>query len=179
MVIGITGTLGAGKGVVAEYLTKHHKFTYFSIRNFYAAEVVKSGKMANRETISEAASLLKSQHGPNYALEQLFASNPKGNVVVESIRTKGEAEFLKQKGDALWAVTADIKTRYNRTLEHNRSTGSGAISFEQFQAQEENDTSVAEVMSHATVVLDNGGTKEQLFEQVEAALLTSGFIKQV
>lgn len=177
MIIGITGALGSGKGMVAEYLTQHHKFTYFSIRNFYAAEAVRRGKMVNRESITEVANDLRTKFGPNYALEQLFADSPKGDLVVESIRTKGEAEFLKSKGDALWAVNADVKTRYNRTLEHNQTVGSGAISFEQFQAQDQNDATVQEVISLASVTLDNNGTKEQLIEQVEAALLAAGYTR--
>jgi dephospho-CoA kinase len=118
MIIGITGTLGAGKGTVAVYLTKKHNFTYFSVRNFLAAEVLKRGKIVNRDTITETANALRAEHGAGYVTQRLLAEaiSQKNNVVIESIRTVGEAKFLKSHGAQLWAVDADLKVRYNRIV---------------------------------------------------------------
>ena len=39
IVIGITGTLGAGKGTIVDYLVKNKGFNHFSVRSFIAQEI--------------------------------------------------------------------------------------------------------------------------------------------
>lgn len=169
MIIGITSTLGAGKGTVAEYLSKKPKFTYYSVRNFFAQEVLRRGKMVNRDTIAQVAADLIAQHGPTYALEQLLGQAPAGgNVVIESIRSKEEVQYLKSRGALLWAVDADLQVRHQRTLKRDASVEH--ISFEQFAEKEKNDVVLKEVMAMADTTLHNDGTKEELFANIEAAL---------
>ena len=174
MIIGLTGTLGSGKGMVAEYLTKKHNFTYYSVRNFFAQEVLHRGKMVNRDTIAEVAASVRAEHGATYALEQLMSQMLTGkNVVIESIRTKEEAQYLKSKGAFLWAIDADLQVRYQRTLQRDASVEH--VSFERFVEQEKKEVALRDVIAAADVVLRNDGTKEQIFGEVEAALAKSGY----
>lgn len=182
MIIGITGTLGAGKGTVAEYLTTKHNFVYFSVKNFLAQEVLKQGKMVNRDTLTAVANELRAAHGSGYIVEQLMnqaLSVKNSDVVIESIRSTGEAQFLKSHNALLWAVDADIHTRYARIVK--RASEKDGVTFEKFKEQEErelhgideNSQNLAAVRSMADVVFMNDGTEDQLYQQVEAALDTS------
>lgn len=174
MIIGITGTLGSGKGTVAEYLTKKHNFTYYSIRNFFAQEVLRRGKMVNRDTIATVAAELRAEHGPTYALEQLMNQALTGkNVVIESIRTKEEAQYLKGKGALLWAIDADLRVRYQRTLQRDASVEN--ISFEKFTEKEKNESALKEVIAMADTMVHSDGTKEEFFGEIETALAKSGY----
>jgi dephospho-CoA kinase len=177
MIIGITGTLGAGKGTVVEYL-KTKGFKHFSARAFFIEEVQKRGLPVNRDTITEVANDLRATHGPGYFTEEALrrAGGEGGNVVIESIRTVGEAEYLATHGATLWAVDADKRTRYDRI--YKRASETDQISFEKFVADEEREWSNTDptkqnlkgVIALAKVVLTNNGTQEELFAQVEAAL---------
>ena len=158
--------------MLAEYLTKKHNFTYYSVRNFFAREVLRSGKMANRDTIAQVAAQLRAEHGGSYALEQLMSQAPTGkHVVIESIRTKEEVQYLKSKGALLWAVDADLQVRYQRTLQRDASVEH--ISFETFVEKEKNDHELREVMAAADATLRNNGTQEQFFGEVETLLAKS------
>lgn len=175
MIIGITSTLGAGKGTVAEYLSKKPNFTYYSVRNFFAQEVLRQGKMVNRDSIAKVAAELIAQHGPTYAIEQLLNQAPAGgNVVIESIRSKEEVQYLKAKGALLWAVDADLQVRYQRTLKRDASVDQ--ISFEKFVEKENNDVVLKEVMAMADTTMHNDGTKEELFGEIETALAKGGYV---
>lgn len=183
MIVGITGTLGAGKGTVATYLVKKHNFTYLSVRNFIAAEVVKKELLVNRDTIAQVANELRAQHGAqwiveqilNQALEQTKVLRQK-HVVIESIRSVGEAQLLKAKGAILWAVDADIHERYRRIV--GRASETDAVSFEKFTADEKREwentdpskQNLKAVISMADEVFNNDGAQDDLFKQVEAAL---------
>jgi len=179
MIIGITGTLGAGKGTVAEYLTKKHNFIYLSVRNFIAGEILKLGLAVNRDTMTQVANDLRAIHGPNYLVEELLKQaklHPKNNIVIESIRSVGEERYLKSQDTALWAVDADINTRYKRIV--GRASETDAVSFEKFRADEEremksddpNKQNLRAVIDMADVVFTNNGTREELFAEVEEAL---------
>lgn len=177
MIIGITGTLGAGKGTVVEHL-KTKGFEHFSARRFFTEELNRRGLPVNRDTMTEVANELRATFGPGYFTEQalLRAGQSGGDIVIESIRSVGEAEYLKSRGAYLWAVDADVHTRYKRiTL---RASETDKISFEKFQADEVREITstdptkqnIAGVMRLANVILTNNGTQEELFAQVEEAL---------
>ena len=174
MIIGITGTLGAGKGTVAAYLARKHNFTYYSVRNFLAQEVLHRGKMVNRDAIAAVAKELFAQHGPTYAVEQLLGQALTGkNVVIESIRSKEEVEYLKAKGAAVWAVDADEQVRYQRTLKRDASVEQ--LSFATFVEKEKSEVSLKEVIKMADTRLGREGTKEDLYAKVDLALAKTGF----
>jgi len=51
MIIGITGTLGAGKGTIASYLVKEKGFKHFSVREFLNKELQKRKLRLNRDNL--------------------------------------------------------------------------------------------------------------------------------
>ncbi|OGC85230.1 hypothetical protein A3F55_01425 [Candidatus Adlerbacteria bacterium RIFCSPHIGHO2_12_FULL_53_18] len=178
MIIGITGPLGAGKGTIAEYLNKKHNVIYLSVRSFFAEEVLKRGQIATRDNITTVARDLRTEKGPTYALEQLLARAGTGGrgTVIESIRTVAEAEFLKSKGASLWCVQADVEARYKRFI--GKAMPQDAMTHEQFIEKDKQDMDasdpanqdLAAVCQMASTGLDNSGSKEELFAQVEEAL---------
>jgi dephospho-CoA kinase len=177
MIIGITGTLGAGKGTVAKYLVDTKGFRHYSGREFFIEEVQKRGLPVNRDTITQTANDLRANHGADYVIKELFARAELagGNTVVESIRAIAEGEFVKSHGH-LWAVDADIRTRYERAV--LRGSETDKVSFEKFVADEEREMTstdptkqnLAAVRAMADTVFTNNGTQEELFAQVEEAL---------
>jgi dephospho-CoA kinase len=177
MIIGITGTLGAGKGTVVEYL-KTKGFKHFSARDFFTKEVARRGLPVSRDSMVLVANDLRALHGPGFFAESAidYARERGGDVVVESIRSIGEAEYLKSHGAALWAVDADIQKRYERIF--LRASETDKVSFEKFVEHEQREftntdpakQNLSGVMKMADAVLVNNGTQEELFAQVEAIL---------
>ena len=100
LIIGITGTLGAGKGTIVDYLIEEKGFKHFSVRAFISEEIKKRGMEVNRDSMTSVANDLRAQHSPAYIAEQLYekAIKSKKNSVIESLRTSGEVELLQSKG---------------------------------------------------------------------------------
>jgi len=179
MIIGITGTLGAGKGTVVEYL-KTKGFKHYSARAFFLEEVERRGLPLTRDHITDTADDLRATHGPGYLAQVLLerAQQAGGDAVIESIRSLGEAEYMRSHGALLWAVDADIKLRYERI--QLRASETDKVSFEKFVADEQREFAnddptkgnIGKVMQMADVVFTNNGTQDELFAQVEAALKT-------
>ncbi len=179
LIIGITGTLGAGKGTVVEYLVGQKGFSHYSVRSFLLKEINRRELPENRDSMVLVANELRSQHGPSYITDQLYAEAARigKNCIIESIRTPGEILSLKKKGSFfLFAVDADPKLRYNRIVE--RSSETDKITFSTFienetremTATDPNKQNLKDCIRRADFVFNNDGPKEDLFREVEKVL---------
>jgi dephospho-CoA kinase len=138
VIIGVTGTNGAGKGTIVEYLVEKKGFKHFSARAFLVEEIEKRGWESSRDNMVVVANELREKNSPSFVADELFkrALESGQNCIIESLRTVGEVESLKNKGNfTLLAVDADPRIRYERVLK--RSTSTDDISFEKFLADEE------------------------------------------
>lgn len=182
MIIGITGTIGAGKGTIVEYL-ESKGFKHYSVRTFLQKEIERRGLPFNRDSMTEVANDIRANHGSGYIIEQLLAeakNNPSENAVIESIRTTSEAEHLKKQGAHLWAVDSDINGRYERIVK--RGTVTDDITFEKFIFDEQREfantdptkQNISGVMAMSDEVIRNEGTREELFAKVDTLLQREG-----
>ncbi|RUA31906.1 MAG: hypothetical protein DSY76_00990 [Bacteroidetes bacterium] len=179
IIIGITGTLGAGKGTLVDYLIKNKGFAHFSVRDFLVEELKKRGMEINRDTMTNLANELRANHSPSYIIDQLYEQAKAGgkNSIIESIRTPGEIASLRAKGNFyLFAVDADPKIRYERISLRKSATDN--IDFETFLANEKremtatdpNKQNLSECIKQADFVFDNNGDLEKLYEQLVSVL---------
>lgn len=179
IIIGITGTLGAGKGTVVDYLLKNKGFKHYSARAFITDEIVKRGMEVNRDSMVTVGNALRAEHNPAYVIESLYeqAKVAGGDAVIESIRTPGEVTAMRGKENFhLLAIDADKKVRYERVKA--RASATDFISYDEFVAQEEremhaadpNKQNLAECIKQADVVIRNDGSFEDLYARVEKFL---------
>ncbi|MBL7778206.1 MAG: AAA family ATPase [Chitinophagales bacterium] len=137
IVIGITGTLGAGKGTIVDYLTKHHGFSHYSVRGYLTKKLNALGRAVNRDTMVALANELREKNSPSFIVEELLreAKASGNNCIIESIRTVGEVNALRAAGGfVLFAVDANQKLRYERVV--LRGSETDKIDFETFAANE-------------------------------------------
>src|SRR5687767_6290424 len=101
MIIGITGTLGSGKGTVVEDLINRYGFFHRSARAFITDEILRRGLVPTRDNMVIVSNDIRRLHHPGYIVEQLYeAAKASGkDSVIESIRTLGEIDTLRAKGD--------------------------------------------------------------------------------
>lgn len=179
LIIGITGTLGAGKGSIVEFLVKKKGFEHYSMRTFIVEEIKRRGMPVNRDSMVVVANDLREKNSPGYIAETLFERAKKSgkDCIIESLRTPGEVNALRNKGEFyLFAVDADPKIRYERILERKSSTDK--ISFQEFIDNEKrementdpNKQNISKCISMADYVFKNNGTIDELYKKVEIIL---------
>ena len=179
VIIGITGTIGAGKGTVVDYLINKKGFKHFSARGFLVEEIERRGLVNNRDSMVLVGNDLRSKFGSGYVAEELFkrALEFGQNAVIESLRTVGEIESLRSKGNfVLLAIDADPKLRYERVSE--RGTTTDNVTFERFLSDEKremestdpNKQNLRKCIEMADFIIKNNGTLEDLNKKIEETL---------
>ena len=178
-IIGITGTLGSGKGTIVKYLVRQKGFTHFSVREFLLEEIKNRKLPENRDSMVIVANDLRKNNSPSFITDQLYEQSltQNQNAIIESIRTPGEAESLSAKGEFyLFAVDADPSIRYERIKLRNSETDQ--IDFGTFIANEKremtatdpNKQNLKKCREMADFIFFNDGSRDDLFQAVEQVI---------
>lgn len=186
ILLGITGTMGAGKGTLVKSLVEKLGFVHYSGRAFLIEEIERRGLPVNRDSMIEVSNDLRKAHGADYVVRSLHArAKADGrDAVIESLLTTGEVAYLKARDGLLIAIDADRRVRYERITARQSETDK--VTFEKFVEQEERKMhsddpgkhNVAGVMAMADIHLMNNGTVEELEQSVERALSERGIFHQ-
>jgi dephospho-CoA kinase len=178
MIVGLTGSFGAGKGWVADYLVAHKGFAHFSARTFIIAEITKRGMPINRDSMIEVANGLRKDHGPTYIFEQLvaMATAHGGDCVVESIRAVAEAKYLKEQGGIVLGIDAPPLIRYERIKKRGNETDD--VTFEQWRDQEIRESNpddptkqdIFGALKISDTIINNDGDEAALRASIDAFL---------
>jgi len=175
MIIGLSGTLGAGKDTVAQYLTKKG-FQHLSLSDFVREEAKKRTIGLDRDSLRELANDMVKESGGEILAKIALSRKKSKNLVLSSIRRIPEIDYLhKRKDFILLFVDASIKTRYQRMKKRAR-IGDSLMGFKKFKTQEESEMSGKSSQrldlckQKADLFIDNSKDKKYLNKQIEGAL---------
>ncbi len=180
VVIGITGTIGAGKGTVVDFLVEQKGFVHFSAREFIARTILERGLTVNRDTLTAIGNEIRANNHPGYVIEALYnqATQDGKNCIIESVRTLGEIEILRTKSNFfLLAVDARPRLRFNRIRKRKSETDN--VDFETFLANEKREMhssdptkqNLSACIAQADFIISNNGTVEEMVKQLKNFLI--------
>jgi dephospho-CoA kinase len=178
MIIGITGSFGAGKGAAVEYLVQHKGFKHFSASGFITEEVVRRGLPVDRDSMTVVANDMRREHGPSYVVDSLYAraNEVGGDVVLESLRAVAEVRRIRELGGFVLGVDAPAKLRFERAV--SRGSEKDNVSFEKWLAQEQAESNPGDdtkqnifgALKESSVVIENDSTLDALHEKLDEVL---------
>ncbi len=176
MIIGLTGTIGAGKGTIVAHL-KEKGFMHYSASEFLARVAHGRALEATREVRRDIGNEYRAM-GPTALLEAvLLDANPsKEDLVIESLHTLAEVEYVRHMGGRIIAVDAPLEARYERIKK--RASDTDRVTFEAFAAEQErqmasdnpDENNLARAIEAADFRLRNDGSVEELEQAVDAIL---------
>jgi dephospho-CoA kinase len=173
MLIGVTGTLGAGKGTVASYLSKKG-FRHAPVSAFLAEEARRRGIEPSRVARRDIGNEYRAKGAAALIEEVLSETNPqKEDIVVESLHTVAEVKYVQGLGGTVVAVDAPLQRRWERI--QKQTEGKGDASYEAFVAEQDrqmasddpNENNLRAAMESADYRIENAGSEEELFEKID------------
>lgn len=179
MLIGITGTLGAGKGSVVDILVSEHGFKHYSVSDdFLRSEAIKRGREPDRNARRDIANEFR-EKGPMALMEAVVEAAgglSSADTIVEPQHTEGEVRFIQEKGGYVIAVNADLDVRFARIKK--RGSEKDNVTYEEFVAQQKlemssndpNKNNIGNAMRAADFHIENNDTIEALRVQVAYVL---------
>lgn len=176
MIIGLTGPLAAGKGTTATYLVEKYGAQTVKFSDPLRDILKRIYHDPTRESMSELAVYLRSKFGQDILIQTLLKdieAKGDGIFVLDGLRYREEYDVLSQRDDFhLWALEAELETRYQRIIQRDENASDKSLTLEQFKAQHNLPTEqfTPELVQKAETTFNNNGTAEELYVQVDAAI---------
>ena len=176
MIIGLTGSLAAGKGVVSEFL-KEKGFVYLSLSD-ELRQIAKEKKIElTRKNLQDLGNQLRQAHGPTILADLALSkieNQQYTKAIVDGIRNPAEVNSLKKIKDFFFVcVDAPQEIRFERMKERDRE--SDPLVWEEFlkidardkgEGELETGQGVEKCMVLADFEITNHGTLEEVQEKI-------------
>lgn len=174
-VIGIVGTIAAGKDTAGDHISDAFNIPSFQISSVLKEICAKNGVIPSRDNLIALGTQLAADHGDGYLAEYILKQMPQ-RAVITGMRQLGQIAVLEFSSNlTLLSIDAGSSIRFDRTRK-NDMLGE-AKSLEEFVAREiaENSAPNAqrlfEVMDLAKFHLTNENSVEDLYAQLDLILL--------
>ena len=173
IIIGLVGSLASGKETTKKYLAEKYNAKDCRFSSILRDVLARIDIPNSRENLQKVSTVLRANFGENLLAKAIAmdASKLDANVVViDGVRRFTDIEHLNELPNfILIKIDADSKVRYERMKLRNENAGDDKKTFEQFLEDHnaEADKQIPEVMKTAKYAIDNGGTLEDLYKQID------------
>lgn len=181
-VIGLTGTIGAGKSTIKSLLLKRIDCYYVTLSDIIRAEVERRKGTLDRKTLQDMGNELRVKYG-NHILAQLavdYLPKEKKFIVIDGIRNPGEIEYLKKRfGNDFKLIAVDAPPRIRFERLNKLEGGKYPKSWDEFLSLDERDQGkdepeygqqVKKCIEKADFLIINDGDEKQLEEKLDSIL---------
>ncbi len=184
MIVGITGSIGGGKGTVVDFLKDKKHFTHYSSSDHLISILESRNEAVDRDGMNRVANELRANNSagvPAETYKKYLAEGEGRDVILESLHSVPEVDFIKSIGGVVIGVTADPNIRFDRISK--RGSVKDNVSKEKFIAQQEreekgsnnsNESNIFDTLRQADYIIENNGTLEDLYTQIEEILKKIG-----
>jgi len=173
-VIGIIGTIGAGKDTAGDYFTDRLNIPSFQISSPLKQICVETDTEPTRDNLIALGTKLAAEYGDGYLAEYILERMPE-RAVITGMRQLGQIAYLRDSSNLmLISINADPRIRFYRAIANGKL--GEANSLQEFIDREkaENSTPNAqrlfECMDLADYYITNNGSFEQFYSQLDKIL---------
>lgn len=176
IVIGIAGTIGAGKGTVTQYTVDQYNATQMRYSKILQDILERLSLDYDRKNLAILAESLRHTFGGAVLSRALLADIAKDEsavVVFEGIRKKDELDHLRTLDNFYFLyVDAEMETRYRRLIQRNEKMDDKVKSFDDFKKDHLRpaDKDVPLLMEEADFIVDNNGSADDAQKQIDVIM---------
>lgn len=175
-IIGITGPIASGKGTIAAYMKAQHNAELFRFSSSLFSILEILGLPNDRDHLSRLSRILREGFGEDTlarALATQVEHSTSPLIIVDGVRRPDDVTFLeRQAGFKLVYIDAPMETRFARMKTRGEKADDAGKTMEQFADDHklESELLIEGLKSRAAVVIENSGSREELYAQLERLL---------
>ena len=174
LILGFVGPLASGKEASKKYLEEKYAASSHRFSTMLRDILNRIYVPVNRQNLQDISLDLRNRFGSD-TLARVIAEDVKNDtheiVIVDGIRRMDDIINLKNvTGFYLVAIDAKEEIRYERMKLRNENVGDDKKSFIEFldDGKKEAELEIPEVMGNATYTINNDGSFEDLYKQIDS-----------
>lgn len=173
IILGFAGEIASGKGTAAKYLIEKYGSGYFQFSTILRDLLKRLHIEESRENTQKISTVLRQNFGEDILSKTIsgdVASDSHGIIAVDGVRRLSDIKYLRtMQGFRLVYIEADIRKRFDRIVSHGENVDDRNKTFEEFEKDNagEAESQIKGLKAHADFVVDNNGTVEQLYGQID------------
>lgn len=173
LILGFVGPLSSGKGTCCKYLAEKYGAKSYRFSSILRDVLTRLHLPHSRGNLQDVSLGLRNALGDD-VLAKAIADDVKadtGNLAtIDGIRRLPDIKYVRKlDGFHLVAVVADERVRYERLILRHENADDEQKTFSDFvkDGQQEAERQIAEIVSRAEFTVDNNGTLEELYQQLD------------
>ena len=169
--IGLLGTIGAGKTAISEYLVKNHNFYKIGMGDLVREVAKQESLELTRENLQIIQKKYRDDYGKGYFIKETIKrlkESGRDRLLIDGIRTPTDASEAKKAGAVLILIDAPKKARYERLKARKRE--GDAQTFEHFSEQEKREWKMLEfkeTLKLVDVKMENSGSLQEIYNKID------------
>ncbi|MFQ5974713.1 MAG: AAA family ATPase [Candidatus Hydrothermarchaeales archaeon] len=175
LVVGLIGRMGAGKGVVSDYINEKYGASQHRFSQVLMDLLDRLYLPHDRKLLQELGACIRNKLGMGIIVDAFKKDLERDGskiIVVDGIRYKNEVEMLRSfENNLLLSIDAPVKLRYER-CKNRGEKGESTITYKEFLEAENRETEryIDDIKEMADYVIENTGTLGELFEKTDNIL---------
>ena len=174
LVIGLAGSIGAGKGTAAAYLVRKYGADMFifssPLRNILKTLYIEP----SRTELQKLSKALREVYGSGILSQVAIRAIEESEhriVVIDGVRRISDLDGIRENPNfKLLYIDADVQTRYERILSRAQNSWDSEKTFEQFLVEEDGETevSIRTLKPYASCLVENNKTEAEFYTAIDA-----------
>jgi dephospho-CoA kinase len=173
LIFGFVGEIASGKGTSCDYLVNAYKAGYHRYSTILRDVCDRLFLEQNRNNLQTLSTVLRRAFGQDLFAKVMAAEVNKDKakiVCVDGIRRPQDIIYLKKLPNFILVnIFADMEKRYDRIIERAENADDKQKTFNQFKTehQNENEITIRKVAKQANEKIDNNGSFDRLYAQLD------------
>ncbi len=180
IILGFVGQMSSGKDTAADYIEQQYNGKNYSFSDMLGDVLKRYHLKKNRDNLIKISEAMREYFGEDILAKTMAHDVEKDehNIIsISNVRRQADIKYLQEiPGFVLVKIFADPKTRYERLVNRGDKTDDSTKTYEQFLEDHQRSTEVTieEVANQAKEVIDNNGTLEELYKQIDNTIKKYG-----
>ena len=176
VVFGITGEIASGKGTATKYLLEKYNASSHRFSTMLRDVAKRMHLEENRENLQKISTIFRENFSDDLLSQVIYhdvQTDESEVVVIDGVRRMSDIEYLKKlPGFRLIYMDAEMETRYERLTKRGENTDDINKTFEEFKIDSEREAErrIKDLKQDANFVIDNNGTFEDLYRQIDVII---------